>query len=176
MKSFLKQVFLVLSLCGVALAGDFTRDRFTHIDAIRITEMTYKAHSLDSILIALIGKIESLDTSPGGPHRMSIIEGQIEREHKLPLADFSVRKATVKEALGDLSRIFGVTFHATSIGIVVTPDGTRPFPNYKAKEGVVFHTYRKSQSESGNGQPATHPELKSEGNEKPKPEAEGHPR
>jgi hypothetical protein len=158
MKSFLKQTLLLLSLCGVALAGDFTRERFTHIDAIRITEMTYKADSLDKILFALIGKIESLDTSPGGPHRMSIIEGQFEREHKLPLADFSVRKATVKEALGDLSRIFGVTFHATSIGIVVTPVGTKPFPNYRAKEGVVFHTYPKSKSEqAGTGQPATQP-------------------
>lgn len=149
MKSFLTQTLLVLSLCSVALAGNFTRERFTHIDSIRITEMTYKADSLDRILFALIGKIESLDTTPGGPYRMSIIEGEFKREHKLPLANFTVRKATVREVIGHLSRIFGVTFHATSIGLVVTPDGTKPFPNYKAKEGTVFYTYPKSRSEQG---------------------------
>ncbi len=34
-----------------------------------------------------------------------------------------------------------------SIGIVVTPRGAKPFPNYKAKEGHVFHTYPTTKSE-----------------------------
>ena len=92
---------------------------------------------------------------------MSIIEGEFKPEHKLPLADFSVRKATVREVIGHLSRVFGVTFHATSIGVVVTPDGTKPFPNYKAKEGAVFYTYPKARSEQDGGgiahEPHSHP-------------------
>lgn len=170
-------MLLAISLCCVVFAGDLTRERYAHIEAIRISEMAYKGDSLDTILFALICKIESLDPSPGGPHKMSIVDSGFKPEQKLPLADFTARKVSVKDVIQDLSRIFGVTFHATSIGIVVTPDGAKPFPNYKAEVGTVFYTYSKSPSEQvGAGQPATVGESKPDGKDKPQPESEPAPR
>jgi predicted translin family RNA/ssDNA-binding protein len=45
-----------------------------------------------------------------------------------------------------------------------------------AETSAVFHSLKQKSEQAGTGQPATRPESKSEGGDKPQPEAEGRPR
>jgi len=152
------RMFVAISLLLVrsVAAGDaLSGDRYTQVDTIRISEMRFEQSSLDSILFYMLGKIESLDPTPGQPPRIPIVEVGFADEHKLPLADYSATKVTVKNALADLSDIFGVQFHATSVGIVVSPPGAKCFPNYKAKSGTVFYTYPTTNNKANKSEQAT---------------------
>jgi F420-0:gamma-glutamyl ligase len=62
--------------------------------------------------------------------------------------NYSANDVRVDEVLTDLARLFYVEFHVTSVGVVVTPTGTRPFPNAKADKGDVYYTYK---SKPGDG-------------------------
>jgi len=44
------------------------------------------------------------------------------------------------ELLGDLCRICKIDAHVTSVGIVLSPPGVKPFPNPKAKNGEIWKT------------------------------------
>ena len=174
---FLLSIFFVLSApFGHAAAA--TREKLPEfireIVAIKIPKIDAKDTTLSELIDFIAHRIMELDThKPGGISFLTAGEfkgGVIE-------VDYAAKDVRVDKVFTDLARLFQVEFHVTSVGVVVTPTGARPFPNTKADKGEVYYTYKSNTGEQGGtGQPATRSQSKSEGSDKPQPEAEGRSR
>ncbi|MFU8894060.1 MAG: hypothetical protein ACNA8L_10565 [Luteolibacter sp.] len=60
--------------------------------------------------------------------------------HSVMIPSYRAKDKPVLELINDLCRIAQVNAHITSVGIVLSPAGTPPFPNPKATEGEIWHT------------------------------------
>lgn len=58
-------------------------------------------------------------------------------------ADYFAENVSVNQVFTDLAGIYRVEFHVVSrVGVVITPEGGKPFPNAKSEEGDVIYTYK----------------------------------
>lgn len=55
--------------------------------------------------------------------------------------NYSARNVRVDKVFTDLAKLINIDFHVTSVGVVITPKGKKPFPNGKAKTGDIYFTY-----------------------------------
>lgn len=60
--------------------------------------------------------------------------------HSVMIPSYRAKDKPILELITDLCRIAQVNAHITSVGIVLSPTGTPPFPNPKATEGEIWHT------------------------------------
>ena len=188
MKLLLSIIFILSALFGHAedAAGEKPPEFIREIVAIKIPKIDAKDATLSELIDFIAHRIMELD--PHKPGGISFLTSGFRDRHDgnaqavdprsgEKKVNYSREDVRVDEAFTDIARLCQVEFHVTSVGVVVTPTGARPFPNTKADKGEVYYTYKSNTGEqAGTGQPATRPESKSEGRDKPQPEAEGRSR
>lgn len=188
MKILFSIIFVISGLFGHAAAAteekppEFIRE----IVAIKIPKIDAKDTTLSELIDFIAHRIMELDphkpggisflTSGFGDRHVGIAQAADPRGGA-KMVNYSREDVRVEEVFTDLARLCQVEFHVTSVGVVVTPTGARPFPNTKADKGEVYYTYKSNTGEQGGAdQPTTAPELKSEGKDKPQPESKVAPR
>lgn len=103
--------------------------------AIKIPIIEAKDATLAEVVDFIAQRIAAIDSQPGG---VSIfVEGNCVNK-----SDYVAKDVSVAQVFTDLATLYQVEFHLTDVGVIVTPVGTKPFPNVKALEGKIFAVYR----------------------------------
>jgi hypothetical protein len=116
------------------------------IVAIKIPKIEAKDTTPSELIDFIALRIMELD--PHKPGGISILtSGFKDRNDGNKKANYSAEDVRVDKVFTDLAGLFRVEFHVTSVGVVVTPVGAKPFPNVKADKGKVYHTYKEKPGE-----------------------------
>lgn len=118
------------------------------IAAIKIPEIEVTEVSLSELISLIAHKIRELD--PGGISFLTSgfknqdpeDDGNLNSSETGKKISYSIKDARIDKIFTDLAGHFDVTFHLTSVGVVITPPDGKPFPNAKDKKGTVFFTYQ----------------------------------
>lgn len=116
------------------------------IVAIKIPRIDLEKATLRECLEFLSQRVRDLDArKPGGISFLSAGFGEAGAPNEGDVvgktASYSAENVRVDKVLAELARLYGVRFHVTDVGVVMTPPGFQPFPNLKAKKGRVYYTY-----------------------------------
>ncbi len=65
---------------------------------------------------------------------------------------YSRRDIPLGDLLQDIATLYHVDIHITSVGVVMTPQGSSPFPNGKAPDGAVLKSYTVAQKQKPGGE------------------------
>lgn len=172
MKSLLIIILLLSAAFGQAEeAGREEPPAFIReIVAIEIPKIAADDATLFELVDFVAHRITELDPrKPGGISFLTTgFNDRDDEEGELPnpaasekKVDYSGADVRVDKVLTDLARLFEVQFHVTSVGVVVTPRGGKPFPNPKGDDGETYYTYgTKTGEQDGAGQAPTAPESK----------------
>jgi hypothetical protein len=163
---------IILALSTVCSHADNAKEErppafIREIVAIKIPKIEAKETTLIEFIDFIALRIMELD--PHKPGGITILTSGFkdrndgDDQHADPTtgrktANYSAVDVRVDRVFTDLARLFQVEFHITSVGVVVTPTGERPFPNAKADKGEIYYTYKSKPGEQpGHAQPATKP-------------------
>jgi len=153
MKLLISIIFILSAVWGHAddASGEKPPEFIREVVAIKIPKIEAKDTTIHELIDFIASRIRELD-----PHKSSGISiltsgfqnanginnrpaGVKDAEKKI---DYSAKDVRVDKVFTDLARLFQVEFHVTSVGIVVTPTGAKPFPNAKAVTGDIYYTYK----------------------------------
>jgi len=153
MKLLLSIICALSALLGHAAdaAGEKPPEFIREIVAIKVPKIEAKDTTIHELISFIASRIRELD--PHKPGGISILTSGFQNanginnrpadvkdaEKKL---DYIAKDIRVDKVFTDLARLFQVEFHVTSVGIVVTPSGAKPFPNAKAVTGDIYYTYK----------------------------------
>ena len=158
MKILLSIILALSTVCTHAddAKGERPPGFIREIVAIKIPKIEAKDTSLSELNNFIAQRIMELD--PHKPGGISILTSGFKNTNDgndRPVdfkggekkVDYSAKDVRVDKVFTDLARLFQVEFHVTSVGVVVTPVGARPFPNAKADKGEVYYTYKSKPGE-----------------------------
>jgi hypothetical protein len=158
MKFLLSIIFVFCTLFGYSAetTGEKLPESMREIVAVKIPKIEAKGATLRELVDFIAARIRELDPhKPSGISFLTCGFGD-RQEGNAPAAEpkndekkfnYSRENVSVAEVFVDLARLCQVEFHITSVGVVVTPIGSRPFPNNKADKGEIFYTYKQTAGE-----------------------------
>lgn len=160
MKLLVSIIFVLSAICGHAEIGieEKPPEFIRVIVAIKIPKIAAEDTTLSELIDFLALRIRELD--PRKPGGISFLTTGFKNKndgndrHADPRGgekkvNYSAEDVRVDRVFADLARLLQVEFHVTSVGVVVTPVGARPFPNEKADKGEVYYTYKGKPGEQG---------------------------
>ena len=153
MKTLLASILILSTVCR---AEDKATEQqvpasIREIVAIRITKIRTEDTTLAELVHFIAQRITELDPNkPGGISFFTSGFKDTNNEEKARDAtttdekkvSYAAKDVRVDKVMMDLAKLFNVEFHVTSVGVVITPSGGKPFPNSKSDKGEVYYTYK----------------------------------